>query len=71
MFDNLRAEMRRRSKTNADVGKILGISGNSVSAKLNKKVAFTLDEMRKLADEFVCTIDYLAVEHSPKPDTAA
>ena len=62
MFDNLRAEMRRHNKTNNDVGKILGISTNAVSLKLNGKTPFTLDEIRKLADEFDCSLDYLAVK---------
>lgn len=62
MFDNIRAEMRRHHKTNNDVGEILNISANSVSAKLNGKTPFTLDEIRKLADEFNCSLDYLAVK---------
>lgn len=62
MFDNIRAEMRRHNKTNNDIGKLLGISANAVSLKLNGKTPFTLDEIRKLADEFNCSLDYLAIK---------
>ena len=68
MFDNLRAEMKRYGKTNSDVGKILGISTNSVSFKLNGKSPFTLDEIKKLADEFNCSLDYLARKNLPKKE---
>lgn len=60
MFENLRAEMKRHNKTNSDVGKILGVSSNAVSFKLTGKTSFTLHEIWKLADEFKCSIDYLA-----------
>lgn len=62
MFNNIRAEMRRHNKTNKDVGAILNISSNSVSFKLNGKRPFTLEEIRKLADEFHCSLDYLATK---------
>ena len=68
MFANLRAEMKRHGKTNKDVGKILNISANSVSFKLNGRSPFTLDEIRKLADEFNCSLDYLATK---TPDATA
>lgn len=67
MFDNIRAEMSRHGKTNRDIGKILGISGNSVSFKLNGKRPFTLDEIRRLAEEFNCSLDYLAVKDPVQP----
>ena len=63
MFDNLRAEMRRYKKTNADIGEILGIASNTVSMKLNGKAPFTLDEIHKLARTFNCSLDYLATKH--------
>ena len=66
MFDNIRAEMRRHKKTNKDLGNILGISANAVSFKLNGKSPFTLDEIRKLANEFNCSLDYLAVKNISK-----
>lgn len=68
MFNNIRAEMRRHNKTNKDVGNILNISANSVSFKLNGRTPFTLDEIRKLADEFNCSLDYLAIK---TPDATA
>lgn len=64
MFDNLRAEMRRHNKTNTDIGKILGISANSVSLKLNGKTPFTLEEIRRLANAFNCSLDYLAIKNN-------
>lgn len=60
MFENLRAEMKRNNKTVEDVGKILDISTNTVSFKLNGKTQFTLHELWKLADAFNCPLDYLA-----------
>ena len=60
MYENLRAEMKRHNKTNEEVGRLLGITGNSVSFKLNGKSPFTIHELWKLADEFKCTLDYLA-----------
>ena len=54
--------MRRHNKTNKDIGEILNISANSVSFKLNGRRPFTLDEIRKLADEFNCSLDYLATK---------
>ena len=60
MFKNLKAEMARANVTNADIGRILGISANSVSFKLNGKTAFTIHEMWKLADYFKCPLDYIA-----------
>ena len=68
MFDNLRAEMRRHNKTNADIGKVLGISANSVSLKLNGKTSFTLEEIRQLADVFKCSLDYLAIKNNADTD---
>lgn len=67
MFDNIRAEMRRHNKTNADVGKMLGITPNSVSFKLNGKRPFTLEEIRRLAEEFDCSLDYLAIRGNQQP----
>ena len=60
MFENLKAEMARNNKNIADIGKLLGISTNAVSFKLNGRTHFTLHEMLKLADTFHCSIDYLA-----------
>ena len=60
MFNNVRAEMKRRNKTNKDIAELLGISSNSVSFKLNGYRPFTLDEIKALANAFDCTIDYLA-----------
>ena len=70
MFANLRAEMKRYGKTNADIGKILNISANSVSFKLNGRTPFTLDEIRKLAEEFNCSLDYLATKGNHLPRRA-
>ena len=66
MFDNLRAEMKRYSLTNADVAKILNISVNAVSFKLNGKTSFTIHEFVKLADKFNVSLDYLAERNSIK-----
>ena len=65
MFENLKAEMTRHNKTNSDVAKILKITANSVSFKLNGKSPFTIHEVWKLADVFNCSIDYLAGRNTP------
>lgn len=71
MFDNIRAEMRRRKKNNADIGRILNISANAVSLKLNGKTPFTLDEIWILAREFDVSLDYLAIKHVEPVQPAA
>ena len=71
MFDNVRAEMRRHKKSNADVGRLLGISANAVSLKLNGKTPFTLDEIWTLAREFDVSLDYLAIKHVEPAQPAA
>jgi antitoxin component HigA of HigAB toxin-antitoxin module len=61
MFPNMRAEMKRYGKTNADMAKFLGVSDNTFSFKLNGKREFTLEEIKKIAELFSVTIDYLSI----------
>jgi transcriptional regulator with XRE-family HTH domain len=60
MLINLKTEMTRHRKTNADMAKYLGVSDNTFSFKLNGKREFTLDELKKIAQLFSVSIDYLA-----------
>ncbi len=60
MLANIKAEMARHMKTNADMAAELGISKTSFGLKLNEKREFTLSEARKIAEIFGVTVDYVA-----------
>lgn len=57
---NVKAEMARHQKTNADMSSALGMSKASFRMKLNEKREFTLSEARKNAEIFDVTVDYVA-----------
>jgi DNA-binding XRE family transcriptional regulator len=57
---NVKAEMARHQKTNADMASALGVSKASFRMKLNEKREFTLSEARKNAEIFDVTVDYVA-----------
>lgn len=57
---NVKAEMARHQKTNADMASALGMSKASFRMKLNEKREFTLSEARKNAEIFDVTVDYVA-----------
>jgi transcriptional regulator with XRE-family HTH domain len=46
---NIRAEMGRRKLSQAALGQIVGLSQASLSLRLNGNVAFTIDELVKIA----------------------
>lgn len=60
MLANVKAEMARHQKTNADMASALGVSKASFRMKLNEKREFTLSEARKNAEIFDVTVDYVA-----------
>ena len=63
MFPNILAEMARHGKTKNDIAELLQISTNTLLWKLNGERPFLLDEIFKLAQEFNCSLDYLAVKN--------
>ena len=63
MFPNILAEMARHGKTKNDIAELLQISTNTLRWKLNGERPFLLDEIFKLAQEFNCSLDYLAVKN--------
>ena len=48
--DNIRAEMARKRKRQADLAALLGIAQSGVSARMNGKVPFDLHELFLIAD---------------------
>jgi DNA-binding XRE family transcriptional regulator len=60
LLKNVKAEMSRHGKTNADMAKLLGMSENSFSFKLNERREFSLTEARKIAELFKVSVDYIA-----------
>ncbi len=48
----VRAEMARQSKTQADLGRVLGVVQPAISLRLRGKRPFKLDELERLADYF-------------------
>lgn len=66
LYPNIRAEMGRKNLTIKQLAKLMNLSANSVSLKLNGKREFTLSEIEFMADLFGCSLDYLA-GHEVKP----
>ena len=59
LYPNIKAEMARNNITIKELAKVIGLSTNSVSFKLNGKRQFTLSEIEKIALLFNCSLDYL------------
>lgn len=49
---NVRAEMARRSKSQADIAALLGLSQTAVSRRLKGNVDFSASELERLSREF-------------------
>lgn len=49
---NVRAEMARRNKTQADVAAVLHLSQESVNRRFRGRIAWRINELRALADAF-------------------
>lgn len=48
MFRNLEAELKRKNVTQSELAKVLGISSNTISRKMNGESEFTLREVMKI-----------------------
>lgn len=46
---NVKAEMARRGLSQTTLGRVVGLSQASLSLRLNGRVAFTIDELAKIA----------------------
>lgn len=75
MLANVKAQMWKNKLTNSDMAKVLGVSTNTFSFKLNERREFTLSELSKMASYFGVSIDYLiAIRNSttePVPPEAS
>jgi hypothetical protein len=60
MLVNVKAEMARYGKTNADMAAALEMSEVSFGFKLNERREFSLSEARKMAEMFGTSVDYSA-----------
>ena len=50
---NVRAEMARQRKRQADLGEVLGLTQGAVSKRMSGTVALDVDELGKIADFLV------------------
>ena len=60
-LQNLKAEMRRKGITQAQVAKSLGMSENNFCLKCNERIPMTVDEAKAIRDRFMpeFRLDYL------------
>ena len=58
---NIRAEMARHNETQEDIGKLVGLSAQCISRRLNGSIMWTIAELRELATHWGVSIDYLAM----------
>lgn len=49
MVDNIRAEMSRRRKTQAELASLLGMAQSGISQRMNGKVPFDVEEIYSIA----------------------
>ena len=59
MITNLRKLMRANHLKQRDIAEVLGVSEQAVSDKFHGRTNFTLKDMRKIADAFDVSLDYL------------
>ncbi len=71
-YMNLKAEMVKRGITQLNAADLLGMTTNNFSMKVREKVPFTVEEMKKLRDEFfpVAQLDYLCESDGDRPTKA-
>lgn len=53
----MKAELVRRGITQSDVAKFLGMSPNNLNRKLAETVPMTIDEAKRIRDEFLNDTD--------------
>lgn len=60
-LQNLKAEMRRKGITQAQVAKSLGMSENNFCLKCNERIPMTVDEAKAIRERFMpeFRLDYL------------
>ncbi|MBY4796765.1 hypothetical protein K6V98_00055 [Collinsella sp. AGMB00827] len=60
-LQNLKAEMRRKGITQAEIADFLGMTENNFCLKCNERIPTTLDEARKIQMKFFPSmrLDYL------------
>ena len=60
-LQNLKAEMRRKGITQAQVAKSLGMSENNFCLKCNERIPMTVDEAKEIRERFMpeFRLDYL------------
>lgn len=58
---NMKLELRREGVSQKQVAEHLGMTTNNLNAKLNGRVAFTVQEVVEMRDRFMpdATLDYL------------
>lgn len=59
MISQIRKLMRDNHVTQRDLAHALGVSEQAVSDKFHGRTNFTLKDMRKIADAFDVSLDYL------------
>lgn len=71
-YMNLKAEMVKKGITQSNAADLLGMTTNNFSMKVREKVPFTVEEMKKLRDEFfpVAQLDYLCESDGDRPTKA-
>lgn len=68
---NVRAELARHSRSQADLGQALGRSQPYVSRRLNGKVAFGVDEVERIAVWLAVPVAALMVQQPAPAGSAA
>lgn len=68
MFQNLRAEMARKSISSADISKIIGRSERNVRDKINGEFEFSIKEAKMIKDQLFpeCSLEYLFAKTNDK-----
>lgn len=68
-LQNLKAEMRRKGITQAQVAKSLGMSENNFCLKCNERIPMTVDEAKAIREGFMpeFRLDYLLVSDGDVP----
>ena len=59
MISQIRKLMRDNHVTQRDLAEVLGVSEQAVSDKFHGRTNFPLKDMRKIADAFDVSLDYL------------
>lgn len=60
-YQNMKAELKRYGISYTNVADLLGMSANNFSLKANERIPMTVDEAKKIRDEFCpdANLDYL------------